>query len=73
MEGKQSNKRKVSKMNDVQTIVKHYMENLNDPKVLAELADILYNHFDTVKKSNYNVDQEYFEIELNLAKQLGKS
>ena len=61
------------KMNDVKTIVNHYMDSLTNSQVLNELQDILYNHFETVKNSNSNVDQEYFEIELNLAKQSGKS
>lgn len=54
-------------MNDIQTIINHYMNNLDDPKVLAELRDILYNHFDTVKNSSHEVDQEYFQVELKLA------
>jgi hypothetical protein len=59
-------------MNDVKTIVNHYMDSLTNSQVQNELRDILYNHFETVKNSNSNVDQEYFEIELNLAKQSGK-
>ncbi len=48
------------------------MDSLTNSQVQNELRDILYNHFETVKNSNSNVDQEYFEIELNLAKQSGK-
>jgi hypothetical protein len=59
-------------MSDVKTIVNHYMDSLTNSQVQNELRDILYNHFETVKNSNSNVDQEYFEIELNLAKQSGK-
>jgi len=60
------------KMNDVKIIVNHYMDSLTNSQVQNELRDILYNHFETIKNSNINVDQEYFEIELNLAKQSGK-
>ena len=59
-------------MNDVKIIVNHYMDSLTNSQVQNELRDILYNHFETIKNSNINVDQEYFEIELNLAKQSGK-
>ena len=57
----------MSDYQDIKIIVNSYMDSLTDSQVLNELRDILYNHFETVKKSNYAVDQEYFEIELNRA------
>lgn len=54
-------------MTDIQTIVSHYITSLDDPKVLAELKDILANHFWTMKHSDFAIDNEYFNIELQLA------
>lgn len=47
----------------IQTIVNGYMADINNPKTLAEIQDILRNHFYTVATSECGINQNYFAEE----------
>ena len=57
---------RVEQSNMIQTIVKGYMSDLSNPKTLAEVQDILRNHFYTMATSQENIDVNYFEEEFTL-------
>ena len=57
---------RVEQSNMIQTIVKGYMADINNPKTLAEVQDILTNHFYTMATSQHNIDVNYFEEEFNI-------
>ena len=57
---------RVEQSNMIQTIVKGYMSDLSNPKTLAEVQDILRNHFYTVATSSESIDQNYFEEEFTI-------
>jgi hypothetical protein len=57
---------RVEQSNMIQTIVKGYMADINNPKTLAEIQDILITHFYTMANSENHIDQSYFEEEFTL-------
>lgn len=58
------NRLEQSKM--IQAIVKGYMADIDNPKTLAEIKDILTTHFYTMANSENNIDVSYFEEEFNI-------
>jgi hypothetical protein len=54
---------RVEQSNMIQTIVKGYMADINNPKTLAEIQDILRNHFYTVATSECGINKNYFAEE----------
>lgn len=57
---------RLEQSNMIQTIVKGYMADINNPKTLAEIQDILTTHFYTMANSVSNIDQSYFEEEFDI-------
>jgi hypothetical protein len=52
--------------NKLKTIVRGYMADLNNPKTLAEVEDILITHFNMMATSAEPIDNNYFEEEFTL-------
>ena len=50
----------------IQTIVKGYMNDINNPKTQAEIKDILTNHFYTMLTDASQISQNYVEDEYKL-------
>ena len=57
---------RVEQSNMIQTIVKGYMADINNPKTQQEIKDILTNHFYTVATSAEPIDNNYFEEEFTI-------
>jgi len=57
---------KLEQSNMIQTIVKGYMADINNPKTLAEINDILINHFYTMANSPSEISSTYFEEEYQI-------
>jgi hypothetical protein len=57
---------RIEQSNMIQTIVKGYMADINNPKTQEEIKDILTNHFYTVATSSSGIDASYFEEEFTL-------
>jgi hypothetical protein len=50
----------------IQTIVKGYMADINNPKTQEEIKDILTNHFYTMATSPSGIDENYFHEEFKI-------
>lgn len=50
----------------IQTIVKGYMNDINNPKTQAEIKDILTNHFYTMLTDSSHISQNYVEEEFEI-------
>jgi hypothetical protein len=57
---------RVERSKMIHTIVKGYMNDLNNPKTQEEIKDILTNHFYTVATSSSGIDASYFEEEFQI-------
>jgi len=57
---------RLEQSNMIQTIVTGYMADLNNPKTLSEIQDILRTHFYTMATSENHIDQSYFEEEFDI-------
>lgn len=54
---------RLEQSNMIQTIVKGYMNDINNPKTQAEIRDILVNHFYTMLTDPSHISQTYVEEE----------
>ena len=57
---------RLEQSNMIQTIVKGYMADINNPKTQEEIKDILTNHFYTMATSPSGIDENYFHEEFKI-------
>jgi hypothetical protein len=57
---------RVEQSNMIQTIVKGYMADINNPKTQEEIKDILTNHFYTMLTSDNGLNRSYVEEEFTI-------